>query len=439
MLKWLRRGLFSVLVLLVLLLLAVQFLRWTAYGEEERAAVALAGVPPPPATGRSGFAALALSDFEVPKDAMDAEMAAEVRNYSRWLADQGDSVIDGEIETWVPSVAARYPVRAPLTYSSSLCTLGGANCLALVKADTGAMRELVAGQSERLALVDQALAADHLRNPYPPSHHAPFPPYSALRLSLTQAAFDAVDGRVPEALARTCRTLAGARRFNADAHDLVGKMVFPALAEGSVALLLDLRREYPGVPLPAGCAPALVPVQPSEVLICDAMRGEFRQGAALTAMQEKAPADRWSPAALFSRWVLMDGRLQDAWMAHTLAAPCTDDYRHAVLAGSVPVSPEKPVSRDDVRCYAALISCVLAEIALPAYGDYQGRLLDHAARLRLVLAAHSAVGTDVRPAELHSAAASPGYAIAVDPEARTLSVRSRFARAAGTSDFKVAF
>jgi len=58
----------------------VQRLRWIAYGDEERAAVALASVPPPAATGRSGCAALALSDFETPADALDAQRAAEVRH-----------------------------------------------------------------------------------------------------------------------------------------------------------------------------------------------------------------------------------------------------------------------------------------------------------------------------------------------------------------------
>jgi hypothetical protein len=443
MLKWLRRGTASLLVLLVLLLLAVHLLRWMAYGDEQRAAVALASVPPPAATGRSGYAALALSDFEIPADAIDAQMAAEVRDYGQWLAQQGDSLIgadaDAAFETWVPRVAGRYPARVALTYQSPLCPMNGSGCLALARADTGALRELMAGQSARLALVDQALTADHLRSPYPPSHQAPLPPYTALRLSLTQAAFDAVDGRVPEAMARTCRTLAGARRFNADARDLVGKMVFPALAEGSAALLLELRREYPAAPLPADCAPALVPVQASEFLVCEAMRGEFRMGAALTASQDAALADHWTPTALFARWVLMDGELQDAWMAQTLAAPCTDDYRREVLAGSVPPPPARPVSRGDLHCYAAAINCLLAEIALPAYGDYQGRLLDNAARLRLLLAAHSAVGAEVEPANLRAAAVSPGYGVSVDAQARTLSVQPRFARGGSSADFQIAF
>jgi hypothetical protein len=450
MLKWLGRVVLAVVALLMLALLAVQGLRWTALGEHERAALALASVPPPAPEGRSGFAWLAMSDYDLPLEAVEAEMAAEVRDYTAWLEAQGDLLpgASGDMasdgagaasETWTPSVARRYPAREPLTHDSPLCPLSGANCLSLARADDGAMRKRLASESGRLALLDRALAADHLRNPYPPSHQAPFPPLNALRLPLTQAAMDAVDGRVPEAMSRTCRILASSRRFSADARDLVSKMFFPAISNGAATMLLELRREHPGVPLPDECGPALEPLQADDYLICEGMRGEFRMGTELTGRQDRALEGRWTPKALFVRWVLVDSQLQDAWMATSLAAPCTDDYRAQVLAGDVPPIPGMPVSRDHLHCYAATISCLLAEVALPAYGGYQGRLLDQAAKLRVTLAAHAAVGAPVDAEALQMAAASPGYSVTVDAAARTISMRLRFQGGKAANEFSAAY
>lgn len=437
MLKALRLGFISLVVVLAVGVLGVQVLRWTALDDQDEALLAVARVAPAPAEGRSGYAALALSGYVIPADAIEGEMATEVEAYTVWLARQGETILAasrqaaggndaGLLGNWTPRAEGRYPARPAINADSPLCTLRAGDCLALVRADTGAMREFVAGESARLALVDQALSADHLHSPYPSSHQAPFPPFATLRLSLTQAAFDAADGRVPQALSRTCRTLAGARRFAPDARDLLRRMFFPALAEGAAALLLDIRREHPAEPLPDDCREALQPVQATDYLICEAMRGEFRMGAALSASQDAALAGSWAPTDLFSRHVLMDSRLQDAWMARTLATPCTDDYRNQVLAGRVPPLPPRSVSRGDIHCYAAAINCILAEIALPAYGDYHGRLLDHAAKLRVLLAAQAAVGNDADVARLESAAASPGYEVMVDAAARTLSVRQRY-------------
>jgi hypothetical protein len=435
---------------LVLGLLLVQVLRWTALDAQDEALLALARTAPAAAEGRNGFAALALSGYEIPAEAIDAEMAAEVKEYTAWLAGQGEALSRAAPSTgesdeagpnaaWTPRAANRYPARPAINFDSPTCGLGAKDCLARVRADTGEIRAFMAGESERLALVDQALSADLLSSPYPPSHQAPFPPFTTLGLSLTQAAIDAADGRVPQALSRTCRTLAAARRFTPDARDLLGKMVFPALAEGAAALLLDIRRENPAEPLPDDCRGALQPVQADDYLVCEAMRGEFRMGAALSASQDEALAGRWTPDALLSRWVLLDARLQDAWMASAFAAHCTEDYRREVLAGHVPPAPPRPVSRDDIHCYAAALNCLMVEIALPAYRDYQGRQLDYAAKLRLLLAAQAAVGADATAASLEAAAASPGYEVSADPAARTLAVRQRFLPGGSDPLFSVSY
>lgn len=82
MLKALRLGLYSLLGMLVLGVLGVQVLRWTALDDSEQALLALARVAPAPAEGRNGYAALALSGYDIPADAIDGQMAAEVQGYT---------------------------------------------------------------------------------------------------------------------------------------------------------------------------------------------------------------------------------------------------------------------------------------------------------------------------------------------------------------------
>jgi len=77
------------------------------------------------------------------------------------------------LETRTPSAAGRYPARSKVDNDGPVCTLRGNGCLERAKTETAVMRDFMAGQTARLALVDRFLAADRVHDPYPPSYQAP--------------------------------------------------------------------------------------------------------------------------------------------------------------------------------------------------------------------------------------------------------------------------
>jgi hypothetical protein len=328
------------------------------------------------------------------------------------------------------------PARAPLDLGKQACGLSGIDCLATVRADPEAVRALLDIAGGRTAQASQALASGHLRSPFPPSIAAPLPPFQRLRLPLTAAALEAVDGRAPEAMSRTCTILADARRHGAASPDLISQMVMTSLANGAAGLLLDLRRDWPDTALPEDCAPALVPVRGEDYLVCEAMRGEFRMVSRVGHDLDQTLSTRWNPRDLFLLHAVFDADTQDAWTAPHFADTCRDDYRAQVLAGKVPVARGSAPAMSDPTCWGAVASCILSGIAMTDSGKYQGRLLDNAARLRLQLAALAVADGRLPREQAAAAAASPGYAL--QPSANGLGITLRAPGPNGATHFSVA-
>mgnify|MGYP006210585141 CR=1 FL=1 len=90
MTRWFKRLFFTVLVLVVGYVLVVQVLRWIAFGDEERAALALMEVAPAAPEGDSGFKYLAYPDLEVPDSELDAALAADLEAFADWHAAAGE-------------------------------------------------------------------------------------------------------------------------------------------------------------------------------------------------------------------------------------------------------------------------------------------------------------------------------------------------------------
>jgi hypothetical protein len=285
--------------------------------------------------------------------------------------------------------------------------------------------------------VQAALAADHLVNPYPATIGTPLPPYGGLHLPLTAAAFEAVQGRAPEAYARTCDLLGQARRMDRGGGNLIEKLLAQSLAEGAAWLLLDLRREFPVARLPEACTAALAPVGTDEATVCEAMRGEYRMHRALGA-QLDAQLAGWNPKALLTRLLLFDERLQAAWSARQFAPFCADATRGLADAGQPPPLPSPAVGFDRVACYAAYINCVLAQIAGPSFAPYADRALDHAAKLRLLLAAQAVADGRRAPANAASDASVAGYPVDFDPATQQATITLRAPRD-GETAFRVDF
>ena len=377
--------------LLVLFAIAmIAGLRTIAIDDADRAAVALMDQPPRELVGSNGFAALMAADRAVPATSPPAPDA--------------------------------------------LCPLSGEGCLQRVAADVEGTRALLATHAARVAAVETALAADHIVNPDGASLHAPLPPLQYLRLPLAAAALDAVDGRVDAAYSRTCRLLAAARRTDRQSRNLIDKFVAQGLARGAAMLLLDLRRAQPRPELPGECAAARVPVGVDEAMVCDALRGEFRMHRAEAARMQAQLAG-WRPDRLLTRALLVDEPLQAMAMARVLSPSCTDEASALASEGRAPEAVEARLT--GIECWSAYISCMLADIAMPAYARYGERALDHAAVLRLLLAAQRVADGDASPARAAVEAGVAGQPVEFDAARQRASVVLHLTHEGGAATFTI--
>lgn len=421
MLKWLRNSVLVLLTLAIGYLLTVQVLRWIAFGEEERLALALMEVEADEPTGSSGFMYLAFNERDIPVAELDQALARELAAYREWHAGWGARLLDDGFqaspenpESFDSPVAATYPERPPVDVPDAACGLRETDCLGKLRGHEDAVRAWLQADAARLALAEQALASDHLANPYPPALDSPLAAFQLLRMPVNDIALQALDGDVTGATARACDLLAAERRFLAQDGLLIDKMVHGSLVDGAAALLLGLRRMDPDAPLPDRCSLALAPVAAGDFLACGALRKEYEMISSLSTAMHEATQDSWNPKHWLSRWALTDDRLMRAWTAGHFAPMCEPESQADILGGEVPDTVAFPYDPWSVDFWAAPISHILAAIAAPDYRQYQERLLDQAASLRLHLAAIAAVGGELPFAQLPEAAASPGYEITIE-------------------------
>lgn len=416
MLKWFRKSFVALLVLLVSYVLVVQVLRWIAFGEEERAALALMEPLPPPPAGEGGFKYLAFPQLEIPVDELDAALARDVAAFSEWHAGAADRMtLSGETtKFWESPVQADYPARPPLEAPEGACGLREPDCLATMRGNEQAVREWLQSEAARLDLAERALAADHLANPYPLGIDTPLAGFQSLRLPLNAIALQALDGDLPGALDRACGLLAAERRFFAHDGLLIDKMVHGAFIDGAAGLVLGLRRADPSAPMPGSCTQALAPVVQEHYLACSAFKHEFGMVASVSRQLDGVGRDGWHPQQALVSWTLTSDRLMRGWSATHFAPMCSNEGKAAILAGDVPKATDPRPDYASVDFWAAPISRILADVAAPAYDKYQYRLLDHAASLRLHQAAIAALNGELAVDAVPQAAASPGYTIAIE-------------------------
>lgn len=396
MARWSKYLFLTVLILVIGYLLTVQVLRWVAYGEDEQAAVALMRELPPPPAGESGFKYLAYAGKDAPDDALDAALAADVaafaeyhERYAQHLVDDSDAALEPPATPGADSLPSLADAPAP----DFACSFSQEDCLAALRGHEAAARAWLDAAAPRTRRVEQALASDHLTNPYALNVAAPFPGYQQLRLPLNEIALQALEGDVADALPRACGLLADARKHLRNDGLLIDKMVFASLTQGASDLLLRVRRLDPSLPLPDDCAEAIAPADVNDFQVCNALRSEFAMMSELSRQMDEAN-DGWRTP---TRWVLTSQRLQDGWTATGFAPYCTPEGQAAIVRGEIPRTQARDYDRGSIDFWAAPISHLLTAIAYPAYGDYQQRLLDHAEALRGHLAAIEATQAGPEP------------------------------------------
>ena len=148
-------------------------------------------------------------------------------------------------------------------------------------------------------------------------------------------------------------------------------------------LIGEMRAPDPSVPLPVACAPLMdVPDPATEGAACAMLAAEWRhRQRVMPAMEAKA---RGGGLSGLLQPVLHDGRWLAARSAERFATACGAAGAEAARADRLPTLSAPP--RRGVDHVAFPLSIRLDGLEAPAYGVYIERLLDHAARRRLLAA-----------------------------------------------------
>ncbi len=371
--------------LLVLVLLSWGLSRLLGPDRESREALSLIqqSWDPP---GENAFDAVWLLPYAVPEDRVHAIAAADMQR----MHAAPPAVSDGHGGLWgFTSLAAETFAEERLAPEDQglLCDTRGEPCLAKVRGNLAAYEGLVDRHAGLLQRHDALARHGHIRNLLPPRIDAPFPSFGAGRLAYTRNAVLFARGDVDAALESTCRDLATWRRLGAQSDMLIATMVGIAYSTGSNgALLAEMLGELPaGHPLPPSCHDAVRPPEPEELSMCRAMRGEF---AFTTQAVELAPEIMKTESRVAVRLLLpllLNEEKTKARAASTYAAYCSDASMARIVADRPSVTEDMPgLDYLEFGCIDNAIGCILSAIAVPALPDYQNRLLDHGARLRLL-------------------------------------------------------
>ncbi|SFN52820.1 hypothetical protein [Dokdonella immobilis] len=375
--KVLKAVLWLVVAVVALFLLNIAYFRWRGPSEAQKAALARVEAGTPEPAGRNAFAWMLLFNKDIPDEAIEATAREDVK----FALDHAHlaSAIDEIPSSRLPSLAE------PKPDSAALCQMQEPGCLARVRMDPQATRNVLTAHARLVARAAQLEDFDFLRSEFQPLAGMPIAyRASAQRLRLTALALAHVDGQREQALAGTCRNLAAWRRFGRDNPSLIYSMIAINQRDAALHLLAEmLARQEPGDAIPAECHAALAPVAADEVSLCAPMIGEFDfMEASLKQMQQPetgAGADRETSTS-DDRALLADAQYR-YWRAENATAWCASAAQQAALEDHLLEQTEPAVG--PLECASNPVACILIRIAAPVYPDYQARLLDAAAHLRL--------------------------------------------------------
>lgn len=347
---------------LLLLALAMYLLsRWLGPTRAQRQALQLMEQHEP-LPGRNAFSALWLIRYDIPEAQREGVIARDLRRFDTWLADRTQPLFTAS------TAHGRYPDAAePIAGVPESCPLDGKDCLAMVRADPDGYarwREARAGLVERAALD----GFGHYRSRFPARLHTLWPPaHTGAQARLTSQALDFVQGRPQDAFVGVCADVATWRRLGTGVDEAVMRMTAMRIVDGGSQLFARMLAESTATgPLPAVCELAFAPPAPADVSVCEMMKGELAGIAEIGFPAQPG----------------FEPEMHRARIAHGLASACSDVTEAAALKDR-PLPSFAPTPRYGFDCVANLSSCLLADIAWPAYRSYALRAQDHGARLRL--------------------------------------------------------
>ncbi len=365
------------LIVTTFVLIALVFTAYRIRGPSraQRDALALMRKDYRPQQGVNAFPLLWYVEYDVPDDEVAKRYAAEVASAGPELtADFGSQ---------------RAPAATKLTEADGdparLCDRTGAGCLAKVRAEPEAMRVALSTYPVIRRRAKAFEATDYYWNDFRADEAASLTavPTKAQRIWLSTFALEYVDGDRARALADTCVNLAAWRRLHRGTNSLIGSMSAISSADSAMRLFADMLAALPdGETAPDACVQALRPIEAADVDRCAEMAGEFafnRDRFAELFARPRDAAPSWHERA--GTWLAIDVTQWEGWMAEQDARYCEEPP--ARMLADLP--PTAPIVRNTerVECISSVIACMMADIAAPAFENYDERTLDYAAHVRL--------------------------------------------------------
>lgn len=364
------------LVLLAVLLWAVA--RALPLTTEQRAAIALLEQAPE-FPGRNAFGLLWSMGNAVPADRVDAVLAEDARRIAEFRSVPPDPSMQTRPTDWARD---EYPAAEISKADRALfCGERDASCIERVANDTEAYRALVDRHAARLDRIESLADYGHIDLPW--SYGLDLldsPPLGGLGDTRTRHALLFVDGRSDEALAHSCRAIETWRRLGRNSDSLILRLLANAYAiRHHGAQVAEILATIPlGQPLPAACETALVPPEPAELSLCNAMRGEFEIVRDSERMVRVALARTWFDGLSLLGY---DFEAMRGSTAENQARQCTDAAL-ARIEQDLPEAPPPEASSWRFSCLGNLIGCRLEALSTPSYNDYRVRMLDFGFKLR---------------------------------------------------------
>ena len=374
--KGIQWVLWLIAAVVVAFLLNVAYFRWRGPTPAQQAALDKVLAPSPMPEGENAFAWILLFDKDV-DDAEITQLAERDVESARAIAPGG--IVDKLPSSSLPTL----PV--PASDSAAICMPKQAGCLALIRTNPEATRSELALHGRLLERANKIEQADYLRSGFPETVMPPLQyGQAAQRLRLSSLALSYLDGQHEQALAGVCQNLSAWRRFGESSRSILQTMVAGSNRDASLQLFAEMLAGLdPGDTIPPSCEQALAVPVAAEVSLFRSLIGEFRFADAILM---KVDSDV-GPDSELSWWDRLD-----RWLSFSY--PQTRAWRAADVAGYCTAAADERVMRDDpvfvatadigrLACASNLNGCVYGPIDARPYEDYQRRLLDAAAHLRL--------------------------------------------------------
>ena len=372
--KWI---LLLILGIVVLFLLNLAWHRMRGPTQEELAALSFVEAPVAKPQGRNAFALMWLFGKDVSDTDID-RLAAQDVEYAR------ASEVGSNEQPQFPS--AKLPdLEVPKPGLVALCDSAPADCLTLMRNNHEATRDLLAKHGRLLQRASELENFEYFDIEFPHGVSMPFTnSVRSQQLRISQLALMFDDGERSEAMTGVCRNLSMWRRFGRDNHSLIQTMLASSRRDAAMQLFAAMLAEWkPEESIPADCAIALAPIAADEVSMCSSLLGEFDTADAMlesmVSTGQSAQNNNWFERS--AQPLVLDLPQLRAWRARKVAANCVADDSARALQ-DLP-SEWQPLDIGWLDCASNMVGCILIGTAAPAYDDYQERLLDSAAHLRL--------------------------------------------------------